>query len=341
MHPRIKPAYSIVAHSPDIAELRYGAWNATSLTLRDETQSGSLTRLLLRLDGTLSADGVAAVEAVATREVDALIAQLADLDVIETAPSSALEMMLDRVRPVADGSAADWAPMPVALVGDDELAAEIVPLLRGAQPDLLIDMPSAAPAPMPPALDGDDDTLAFQELLTHFTGWRGRLVIALSPVVDLRLLHGVNRLCLALATPWLNGVLDGPFLFVGPLTLPHRSACFDCFETRVTMNLREAANYQHYKRALVAHQVRTGALPNEPVLRALLATHAAIEAQNFLLTGHSNLINKVLSVYLPTMEFVYHEVLRLPNCRSCGASPASVTGRETYFDAAAILHRVD
>jgi bacteriocin biosynthesis cyclodehydratase domain-containing protein len=339
MYPRIKPHYSIIAHSPDAAELRYGVWNATSVTLRDDTRSGSLTRLLLRLEGSLSADEIAAAEGVARHDVDALIAQLVELDVIESEPGSAIDLMLDRLQPIADGTAAARAAMPVALVGDAGLVAAIAPILRATKPDLAVSLPTEATPPDLP-LDGEDDTLAFQAELARFAGWRGSLIVAPLRTVDLRLLQAVNRVCLAVGAPFLPAALDGPFVFVGPLTVPNRSACFDCFETRVMMNLREAANYQQYKRAVVEHLVRYGQIPAEPALSQLLVSHTAIEALNFLLTGHSNLIDKVLSIYLPTMEFAYHEVLRLPNCRSC-APLAAATRRELYFDAAAALEPAD
>jgi thiazole/oxazole-forming peptide maturase SagC family component len=154
--------------------------------------------------------------------------------------------------------------------------------------------------------------------------------------VDPELLHKVNRICLELHTPWLQAALDGPFLFIGPLTVPYRSACYDCFEKRVMMNLRESASYQRYKRALVESLVRVGTVPIEPVVRGLLASHTALEAINYLLTEHSCLVNKVLSIYLPTMEFTYHDVLRLPNCRSC--APQSVAARrELHFDLPAVI----
>src|SRR2546423_266646 len=68
--------------------------------------------------------------------------------------------------------------------------------------------------------------------------------------IDPTLATAVNRLCLELEIPWLYAAIDGPFLFVGPLTVPRGSACWECFERRVTMNLRERESYLRYKRAL-------------------------------------------------------------------------------------------
>jgi len=339
MNYRIRPYFSVVAHSPDIAEIRYGVWNPTSCTLRDESNSGTLTRLLLRLDGTSSVNEIADSEHVATRDVEQLLERLNELGMLESASTNALDFVLERT-PGASGA---WVkppdhPIPVAIIGDAELAGTIADLLRGSLPDLSV---VVRPEPrdlnsMQSVAESDDDALVFQAELSHFEHWRNHLLIVAQRVIDPEWVHRINRICLALRTPWLHTALDGPFLFIGPLTVPNRSACFDCFETRVMMNLRESASYQRYKRAIVQRLVRVGVVPIEPVVRNLLASHVTIEALNYLLTEHSCLIGKVLSIYLPTMEFTYHEVLRLPNCRSCAPQPAA-TRRELYFDVTAVM----
>nr|WP_225956101.1 TOMM precursor leader peptide-binding protein [Amycolatopsis lexingtonensis] len=142
----------------------------------------------------------------------------------------------------------------------------------------------------------------------------------------------LNRLALALGTPWLQSAVDGPLLLVGPTFVPDSSACFTCFETRVVMNLREAASYQRYKQALAKAQEVTGtAAEGLGVLTSLVASHTALEAVNFAVTGSTSTVGKVLGIYLPSMEVAYSEVLRLPGCPSCGAVPER-DGTELYFD---------
>ena len=98
MNPRIRSYFSVVAHSPDIAEIRYGVWNLTSCTLRDESGSGNLAKLLLRLDGTSSLREIADSERVAPHEVEQLLERLNDLGMIESAASNALDFVLDARR---------------------------------------------------------------------------------------------------------------------------------------------------------------------------------------------------------------------------------------------------
>jgi hypothetical protein len=61
-----------------------------------------------------------------------------------------------------------------------------------------------------------------------------------------------------------------------------------------------------------------------------------MEALNFALAGTSFTVGKVLCVYLPTMEFTYNEVLRVPGCTACGSAPER-DDRELYFDIRSLL----
>ena len=73
-----------------------------------------------------------------------------------------------------------------------------------------------------------------------------------------------------------------------------------------------------------------------PILRSMLASHVALEALNLAVTETSFTVSKILSIYLPTMEFTFHEVLKVPGCEACGSS-AERDDRELYFDICAIF----
>ena len=51
---RLKRHLSIIGHSPDEAELRYGVWNPVSHTLKDDSESGTLLKILMDMRGDLS-----------------------------------------------------------------------------------------------------------------------------------------------------------------------------------------------------------------------------------------------------------------------------------------------
>jgi bacteriocin biosynthesis cyclodehydratase domain-containing protein len=340
---RIKRQYSIIAHSPDLVELRYGVWNPISFTLSDQTNAGKLFRLLDRLDGSLSLSQIAKEENVSHEEIHALVDHLVQLGVIESDVSSSLDHYLDNFAPGSRGAAKE-APdgLPVVLLGDSELTSQIKHFLQLALPERDISLISPKD-PIQVVLSDADTTwlangLRFAERTKIFEKLDNKFLIFATKIIHPIQFQLVNRISLDRGFSWIHAAIDGPFLFVGPMFVPHRSACYECFERRVTMNLREAASYQRYKRALVEREIRCGRPPVEPVLVGLLASHTAFEALNFLLTRASSLVNKVLAIYLPTMEITYNEVLRVPGCEAC--SPiVERDGKELYFDIMALIQK--
>ena len=331
---RLRPHLSVIVHGPDDVELRSGVWNPVSFTLRDKASEGTLARLVTQLDGSLSPARLAAAEGVPREQVERLVDRLLELDLVERSPSTALDTYLAAVAPwrVDDTVKPD---QPVLLVGDRTLAAELHSMLA----DVLVDrsvtvVPDGDPAMA--VLDDPDtswlaDGLLTEERLAVFEPWRGSLVVAPFRVVDPIRYTVLNRACLRHGIRWLHGGFDGPFLFAGPTVVPGESACYECLETRVFLNLREGANYQRYKRALAEASVRLGAPPLLAPLGGLLAAHLALETLNLLLTGWTFTVGRMLAVHLPTMELSFPDVLRVPGCGGCG-SVAERDGEVLYYD---------
>jgi bacteriocin biosynthesis cyclodehydratase domain-containing protein len=336
---RIKRQYSVVAHSPDVVELRCGVWNPVSFTLTDETGSRRLSQIVKRLDGSLDLTDVGRGLGMAREDMEALADHLLGLGVAETGPGNALDHYLDTLIPTLARPGAGESPPAVVLLGDRGLAAEVKRLLAasspGAEPVLAGEV-----GPDLTALGGDRswllDGAAFEQKLSAFEPWRGAFLVTVFKTIDPGLLNALNRVALALGVPWLHAAVDGPFLLVGPLFIPRRTACYACFETRVAMNLRHGDGYRLYKQALVEGSVTEAPMPVEPVLAGMLASHTAFEALNFTLTGAGFSVGKVLSIHLPTFEFAFNEVLRVPGCPACGPSPEA-EDPQLYFDLGSYL----
>jgi bacteriocin biosynthesis cyclodehydratase domain-containing protein len=321
--PRLKRYFSLIAHSPDVVELRSGVWNVVSHTVSDDTESGKLFSMLQQLDGTHTAKQIARDLAVPRHHVEALIDHLDGLGLIEESSTTALDYYLDTVTPWrVDNS--DSKPRPVTIIGDNTLVASVESQLKG-RVEITTDIAADDGMPAWRGLKNRNrewlfDGLAFQDLLLSFRHWEERLLVYISDFADPPVAQAINRVCLGLGIPWLHAVMDGPFLLIGPIFVPRRTACYECLELRIGINLRENASYQRYKDALVKAQV-LGATPLiEPSLVGILASHTALEVMNYVLTGYSFTAGKVMSIYLPTMEFTFNEVLRAPNCPGCGSS---------------------
>ncbi len=340
-HPRLKRHYSLVAHSADVVELRHGAWNASSVVLTDATASGSLLRILKRLDGQLSAAAIADTEGIPEAEVEAVVERLAEERLLEQRSSHALDHYLDQVATglVVQEGTSDDTPSRIHLLGDEEVAHEIERILRSSD---LADggVVTSGSAALRGVLVGRDDswlfdTLEFEQAARPFAELRGRFTVFGVATVNPLELRAFNRVSLHHRLPWLHAAVDGPFLLVGPTFVPFRSACYECLEARVIMNLRDSASYQRYKSALADGRAAGTASPLDAVIVAMLASLTAFEAVNFLQTGAAFTVGKLLRVYLPTMEFAFHEVLRLPGCPACGAT-LERDDTELYFDARAL-----
>jgi bacteriocin biosynthesis cyclodehydratase domain-containing protein len=331
--PRIKRHYSLIAHSRDVVELRSGVWNVVSHTVSDDTESGKLFSVLKQLDGTHTAKQIARDLSVPRHHVEALIDQLDGLGLIEESPSTALDYYLDTVIPWRlDNN--DSKPRPVTIIGDDALVASVQSQL-GERVDVITDLTADDGMPTWYSLKDRDrgwlfDGLAFQERLLSFHHWEERLLVYISDFADPLIAQAINRVCLGLGIPWLHAVMDGPFLLIGPTFVPRRTACYECLELRIGINLRENASYQRYKDALIKAQVLGGTSFIHPSLAGILASHTALEVMNHVLTGYSFTAGKVMSIYLPTMELTFNEILRVPNCPACGSS-SERDATELYF----------
>jgi bacteriocin biosynthesis cyclodehydratase domain-containing protein len=344
-NPRLKRYLSVVAHGPNTVELRQGVLNPVSVTLTDDNRSECLAQILTRLDGQRSAKEIAESALISEGDVARVLDQLSELDLIEHRPGHALDHYLEYVVPGLVAQEMPRTAAPVALIGDVDVCENIVRVLRSrdpgdprrpSEPDDDLDV-SIIDDPVRRLLrEHDLDDLDFEATAERFTQYRDHLVVFAATAIDPFEFKAFNRISLHHRIPWIHAALDGPMLLVGPTFVPHRSACYECLEARLVMNMRDSPAYQRYKNALVEGHVMGSNAPLEATLVAMLASMTAFEALNFTLTGASFTVGKMLGIYLPTMEFSFHEVLRLPSCQTCGPSPEQ-DDSELYYDIRTLL----
>lgn len=339
---RIKRHLSVVAHSPDIVEVRSGVWNSTSFVLNDSAETGNLFRLLERLDGSLSPAALARELQIPREQVETVVDHLDQAGLLETRPSNVIDHYLGSVVSSTVGATAPDAERTrsVVLLGGSAVTDRIARLLDEMADDIEICAPDRAALEV---LEDPDtswlfDGIAFQERMQAFEPWRDRLVVLATTAINPIQAKILNRASIEYGFSWLHSATDGPFVLVGPVFVPGRTACYECFEQRVMMNMRDSATYVSYKNALAQRRIRLGEMPVEPILQELLACHSALEIVNYATTRYAFVRGKALSIFLPTMEFTYNEVLRLPGCPSC--SPlAERDDTELHFDMTALIER--
>jgi len=316
----IPKSVTVVHHGPDVVEFRLGVWHARSHVMRDGARQGQLSRVVRLLDGTRTVSQIAIAASVPQEVVVAVLGQLRLEGLLQESGSQSLDELLGILYlspPQATGNLA-----PVKVIGDG-LADRVAALLRDTTPDLSVSVDSSAAERLAGLAADDswlDDDLELMRVLEPFSSWAGCHVILAEEVIDPHRARGLNRAALEYGFQCLYVALDGPFVLVGPTVVPGRSACWECFESRVVMNLRDHATYVRYKDALADSRNRVDVgRSGLPVITSLAASIAAAECLSFLVTGGASTLNQMWSFFLPTMELAIHKVLRVPGCPACGS----------------------
>lgn len=331
---RIKPRFSTIIHNQNMVELRNGVWNSVSHMLNDESEEGILAKIILGLNDQLDPADIAKNIGISRSKIESVLDYMQQLGVLQSKSETFIDYYVENVIPTLrrPGQFKYKISKSVVFVGDEYINKKIHTQLNELL-DLDIEDGSSLWALIQKA--GDDwlfDALEQERFVEQFKAWQGKFIVFTTKHINPVLATRINRIAYELNIPWLHLAVDGPFIFIGPTFQGAQGPCYDCFETRISMNLRESDSYQKYKNAIAENQVYTQ--EDDPLLAVtsnILSTHATLEILNFLTTDCSFTTNKTLSIFLPTMEFVYHELLRLPACRTCG-SIFHRDDTQLYFD---------
>jgi ribosomal protein S12 methylthiotransferase accessory factor len=136
----------------------------------------------------------------------------------------------------------------------------------------------------------------------------------------------LNRQCLAHSAPLLLVKPVGVRLWIGPLILPGKTACWQCLESRLRGN-REVESYVERKSGkpgpFMVVRARIGL--GESQAYAMVATQLV----RWLITGRNpELESRVLIADLISFSFDFHHIVRRPQCPACGdPTLGSMAGR--------------
>jgi hypothetical protein len=329
---RIGPEWIVVAHDADTVEFRTGVWNSRTLTLHDETRSGKLWPMVRLIGEGAKPKDVATGAGARTGEVLELLDQLSEIGCVTTGPRTVLDTYLDQA--IRAQGTAGRRISDIVLTGAAELVEHIHDALdRALQGSDLFDGTIRRL--------GEEDLLAgatteiwqdgleLERAAGRMAHLRDALVVAAGLVNDPQRYQLLDTLAAQVGFTWIHATIDGPFVFVGPTVVPGQTSSYRDFEQRVSINLRERESYLKYKNAMA---VAVGE-PSKRVLApiaAMLAAHTAVETLNYVVCSTNATLNKVLSIYLPTMEIAYQEVLPIPG--STSGSVASRDALSLYFD---------
>lgn len=343
-HPRVKPQFSIIAHTMNLIELRSGVWNHISYTLEDETNSGNLYRFLTLLDGFQSVAEITKSLQMKRSDAEGIIDHLHKLDVLEDKASTAFDYYADIYAPTFKShkrSKEDIIKREIFILSNNDLSIAIKNSLEINSELSNIHIIKNDDIIMKTITDKNDswlyNALDFEEVLHKLSYLKNSFFILafdhINPIIAIRF----NKIATGLNISWIHAAIDGPFVFVGPLFNTPHTACYECFETKIGMNLREYNSYQKYKSAIANDKIiRQSEFPMTNLLRNIMISHLSLEILNYALTGCSFSRNKVMSIYLPTMEIAFNEFIKLSSCQNCG-SQIHRDDHQLYFDIQELL----
>jgi hypothetical protein len=315
---RLRPDVTVIRHAANNYEFRFGIWNSHSIFAALEADV-ELLGLLGELPSNSTASELAKKYGLSVGDLEDLLRHLENEKLfINDVPEPMFSLFgshnfgregqRSSFVIVSESRQADLLERGLASVGatvrfmSPKLMNEILLASRDLPDDFAISTVSVA---------------ARQEL-------EGSTVVFLDEVNNplfINLLAAVSR---ELCCPFLPIIADGPFLFIGPMYLDP-SPCFECFETRLLSHVRDKLSYAAYKNSF-AHggslvKKNSGLSVWSKNIAESLGTSQCIA---FHMSGSCHVADKLLSVYLPTMEFVYHDLLSVSSCKTCGVSGGEV-----------------
>ncbi|GAA0906198.1 hypothetical protein [Virgisporangium aurantiacum] len=327
--PRLSARWTVVAHDADTVEFRTGVWNSRNVTLQDEERRGILWPAVTLLKNGVAPKEIARTVGVRAGDLNDTLDNMRDLGLVVDAPESALDAYLEEAPSLGhdDGFRFDR----VVLTGDPSMVANVRSQLDASLRQPRIDVVEFPSAPSAAGYAAWEDSLVREGEAEKYLPYRRSLMVAVTASNDPDRFRFLDLVASMVGFTWLHATIDGPFLFVGPTVIPGQSASYRDFESRVAMNLRERESYLKFKSALASERHLKAHGNVVPPLASLVASFTALEVVNLVECGTAPTLNKVLSIYVPTMEIAYQEVLPLPGGEDGPFARRDATA--LYFDA--------
>jgi thiazole/oxazole-forming peptide maturase SagC family component len=157
-----------------------------------------------------------------------------------------------------------------------------------------------------------DPSQLHKELISQLQGVD--ILIACQDTTDNKFFQTLNSACLETQTRWMHVAVSGTKGLMGPTIIPHQSACYVCYDTRMASNASELQGYR-------AYQKQSTPPKNEGLISPLwstLAEQVTLEVAR-IVSGFAppKTIGRLYEFDATTPLVEEHDVLRLPRCPAC------------------------
>lgn len=297
------PGITLIPYSLDRVEIRKGVWNSDSMIIEDDDATGTLWPTIELLSRGAEYSQILS-------QVDGLTHEaLTDLvDYLKSIGAMLLEDLDARVGKTS---------RPIWILSDNAILAETIGKIVSVD-DIEVTVISEDSLPTNNLfssfrLEDLGDELKLErisgELTEAFSSCPDVFLVVALTQNNPALLRVLDQIARKVGLSWLHATVDGPALYVGPFVVPNRTVSYRTFERRVAMNLREHQSYVSWIRASSEGSARTINSKIDSTTLHLLASLVANEAGKIATKGLATTRNKVLSIYLPTMEIAYNDIL--------------------------------
>jgi len=132
--------------------------------------------------------------------------------------------------------------------------------------------------------------------------------------------HGIrsfiNDACMATNIPYIGGGYIENKIGIGPLCIPHKTACWNCYEKRYLD--KSPLNIPFKESILLTERYNAASFgPQTSILGGMIALEVLKYIGKF---DEPRSFNKRIYLDLHTMDISYDEIIRLKDCPSCGKS---------------------
>lgn len=146
---------------------------------------------------------------------------------------------------------------------------------------------------------------------------KGDCVVATSEFGGAHLLRKWNEFCVSRELHFYPIVLDRYMGYLGPLTIPGETPCYECTRARENANFQKPELERAREFEAESHQPAVGA---HPVMATLLGELASLELLKFYGRLTPPRIDRLIEFNLLGGEMRSRKVLRIPRCSVCSAA---------------------
>ena len=134
--------------------------------------------------------------------------------------------------------------------------------------------------------------------------------------LNVSFMRNLNRALIELSKPLSMALIDGPFTSVFT-NKPPETGCFECMEQRMLARMQEHPVYRKFVEETRDKRFNNTEVYYTPLLSSVVST-AIFEGLTISAIGKSKFAGRVLNTYVPVMEMLVEDILRIPYCPACG-----------------------